>query len=301
MNNTPAEHRPVLAEQIRAAIKLKSDAVVVDATVGFAGHSRMFAESLGRDGILVGLDVDQTCLETARQCLANLPCKVLLIRENFAQLAEVLRQNGIDGADLIFADLGVCSGQLADIDRGLSFQKDMKLDMRLDDRIDVTAADIVNSMDEKGLADLIFKFGQERASRKIARSIVHFRKAAKIKTTTGLVDVICRALGCSPTSRKSRIHPATKTFQALRIAVNNELDNLGKFLDAMPLLLKKDGQAAIISFHSLEDRLVKNNFRQNKAEGVYAIVTKKPMIALRSEVFDNPRSRSAKLRIAIKL
>jgi 16S rRNA (cytosine1402-N4)-methyltransferase len=177
----------------------------------------------------------------------------------------------------------------------------MKLDMRLDDRLDVTAADIVNSRDEKELADLIFNFGQERASRKIARSIVHYRKSAKIKTTTGLVDVICRALGCSPTSRRSRIHPATKTFQALRIAVNNELDNLEKFLDAIPLLLNKDGKAAVISFHSLEDRIVKNNFRQNKAAGIYDIITKKPLTALRTEVFENPRSRSAKLRIAAKL
>jgi len=301
VNNTPAEHKPVLAQQIRTELKLKSNAVVVDATIGFAGHSKIFAESLGPDAVLIGLDVDQKCLEAARQNLGDLPCKVLLIRENFAEIADCLHQNGIEGADLIFADLGVCSGQLADIDRGLSFGHDMKLDMRLDDRLDVTAADIVNSRDERELADLIFNFGQERASRKIARSIVHYRKAAKIKTTTGLVDVICRALGCSPTSRRSRIHPATKTFQALRIAVNNELDNLEKFLDAIPLLLNKDGKAAVISFHSLEDRIVKNNFRQNKAAGIYDIITKKPLTALRSEVFENPRSRSAKLRIAAKL
>lgn len=301
MNNMPAEHKPVLAQRIRDELKLKSDAVVVDATIGFAGHSRIFAESLGREGVLIGLDVDPKCLEIARQSLSNLPCKVLLLRRNFSEIADCLNQVGIDGADLIFADLGVCSGQLADLDRGLSFQKDMKLDMRLDDRLDVTAADIVNGRDEKELADLIFKFGQERASRKIARSIVHYRKSAKIKTTTGLVDVICRALGCSPMSRRSKIHPATKTFQALRIAVNNELDNLGNFLDAIPLLLKKDGRAAVISFHSLEDKMVKENFRQNKTAGVYNIITKKPIMALRPEAFENPRSRSAKLRIAEKL
>ncbi|PKL46383.1 MAG: 16S rRNA (cytosine(1402)-N(4))-methyltransferase [Planctomycetes bacterium HGW-Planctomycetes-1] len=301
MNNMPAEHKPVLAQRIREHLKLKSDSVVVDVTIGFAGHSGMFAESLGREGVLIGLDVDQKCLETARQILSNLGCKVLLLRRNFSEIADCLNQVGIEGADLIFADLGVCSGQLADIDRGLSFIRDMKLDMRLDDRLEVTAADIVNSRDAKDLADLIFKFGQERASRKIARSIVHYRKAAKIKTTSELVNVICRALGCSPTARRSKIHPATKTFQALRIAVNNELDNLGKFLDAMPKLLKKGGRAAVISFHSLEDKMVKENFRQNKSAGIYNIITKKPIMALRPEILDNPRSRSAKLRIAEKL
>jgi 16S rRNA (cytosine1402-N4)-methyltransferase len=301
VNNMPAEHKPVLAELIGAELKPKSDAVVVDATLGFAGHSSIFAQSLGPDGVLVGFDVDPKCLEASRQILSNLPCKVLLIRRNFSEIADSLRENGIEAADLIFADLGVCSGQLADTERGLSFQQDMKLDMRLDDRLEMTAADIINNMDEKGLADLIFKFGQERASRRIARSIVQYRKSARIKTTTVLVDVICRALGCNPNARRSRIHPATKTFQALRIAVNNELDNLEKFLEAIPLLLRKDGRAAVISFHSLEDRLVKNNFRLNKTAGVYDIITKKPIIASRQEMFDNPRSRSAKLRIAVKI
>jgi len=297
----PAEHKPVLSQYISEELKLKSDAVVVDATVGYAGHSRMFAESLGTEGTLVGLDVDPKCLEVARQNLNGLSCKVLLVRANFSEFADVLRQNGIEAADLVFADLGVCSGQLADIDRGLSFGQDMKLDMRLDDRLNVTAADIVSSTDEKGLADLIFKFGQERASRKIARSIVYQRQKAKIKTTGQLVEVICRSLGCNPASRRSKIHPATKTFQALRIAVNNELGNLETFLDAIPPLLRKGGRAAIISFHSLEDRLVKNNFRSNKTAGVYDIITKKPIIAMRQETFDNPRSRSAKLRIAEKI
>ena len=270
MNNTPAEHIPVLA-QFAAGINLKEDAVVVDATIGCGGHSKIFAKSLGKDAILVGLDIDSNCLKSAGENLAPLPCRKLLVRENFANIADVLRQNGIEKADLIFADLGVCSVQLADKNKGLSFNEDMKLDMRLDDRLELSAADIVNSMDEKGLADLIYNFGQERASRKIARSIFFYRQKKRIDSTAELVNIICHTFKCSPKSRKSRIHPATKTFQALRIAVNSELENLKKFLSAAPDLLNKNGKIAVISFHSLEDRIVKMNFRENKAAGIYEI------------------------------
>jgi 16S rRNA (cytosine1402-N4)-methyltransferase len=297
----PAEHKPVLAQYISRELKLNSDAIVVDGTVGFAGHSRIFAEQLSEQGMLIGMDVDSKCLEIAKQNLTGVRCKVLLVRSNFSEIANVLRENGVQAVDLIFADLGVCSGQLADMDRGLSFGQDMKLDMRLDDRLSVTAADIVNSRDEKGLADLIFKYGQERASRRIARSVVEYSRRARIKTTGQLVDIICSALGCDPNSRKGKIHPATKTFQALRIAVNKEIDNLEIFLDIIPTLLKKNGRAAVISFHSLEDGLVKNNFRNNKTAGVYDIITKKPIVAERIEEIENPRSRSAKLRIAEKI
>jgi 16S rRNA (cytosine1402-N4)-methyltransferase len=296
----PAEHIPVLAE-FAAGISLKDDAVVVDATIGTGGHSKIFARTLGKNATLVGLDVDSNCLAIAQRNLATLACKVLLIRENFANIAQVLQQNGIEKADLIFADLGVCSIQFTDENRGLSFEKDMKLDMRLDDRLGTTAADIVNSMDEKGLADLIYNFGQERASRKIARSIIQARQKKKINTTLELANIICYALKCNPKSRKSRIHPATKTFQALRIAVNNELENLEKFLAAAPNLLKKSGKIAIISFHSLEDRIVKTNFKQNKTIGIYEIITKKPIIASKAEILKNPRCRSAKLRMAVRL
>jgi len=296
----PAEHIPVLAE-FAAGISLRENAVVVDATIGCGGHSKILAKSLGKDAVLLGLDIDNNCLAIARQNLALLPCKVLLVRENFANIAEVLKQNGIEKADLIFADLGVCSVQLADESKGLSFGQDMKLDMRLDDRLEYSAADIVNSMDEKGLADLIYNLGQERASRKIARSIIQARGKKKIDSTAELVNIICRALKCSPKSRKSRIHPATKTFQALRIAVNSELENLEKFLAAAPNLLKENGKIAVISFHSLEDRIVKTNFRQNKAAGIYEIATKKPVTASIGERRENPRSRSAKLRMAVKL
>jgi len=298
-DNMPAEHTSVLAE-FAAGIALKKNAVVVDATIGCGGHSRVFAKSLSKDAVLLGLDIDQNSLTAAQNNLADLPCKVVLVRENFANLPEVLRQIGIEKVDLIFADLGFCSAQLTDPDKGLSFNEDMKLDMRLDDRLTVTAADIVNSRDEKGLADLIYNFGQERASRKIAHSIVFARDRKKIDTTAELVNIICRALKCNPNSRKSRIHPATKTFQALRIAVNSELENLETLLSSAPEMLAKGGKIVIISFHSLEDRIVKNDFRQKKTSGIYEIATKKPVIASFDEIRQNPRARSAKLRMAIK-
>jgi 16S rRNA (cytosine1402-N4)-methyltransferase len=300
VNNTPAEHISVLAE-FAAGISLKENAVVVDATLGLGGHARIFAKSLSKEGILLGLDIDQNSLASARQNLNDLPCKVLLVRDNFANIAEVLRQNEIEKADLVFADLGICSAQLADSARGLSFNENMKLDMRLDDRLTVTAADIVNSMDEKGLADLIYHFGEERASRKIARSIIFARGRKKIDTTAELVNIICGAMKCNPQSRRSKIHPATKTFQALRIAVNSELENLEKFLAVSPDLLNKNGKIAVISFHSLEDRIVKNDFRRKKTDGIYEILTKKPVTASLDEIRQNPRARSAKLRMAVRL
>jgi 16S rRNA (cytosine1402-N4)-methyltransferase len=173
--------------------------------------------------------------------------------------------------------------------------------MRLDDRLSITAADIVNSRDEKGLADLIYNLGQERASRRIARSIVFAREKKRIDSTSELVNIICRALKCNPDSRRSKIHPATKTFQALRIAVNSELENLQTLLSSAPEILARDGKIVVISFHSLEDRIVKNDFRQKKADGIYDIATKKPVVAQFDEIRRNPRSRSAKLRMAIKI
>jgi len=295
------EHIPVLAEPIAEMINLSPGSVVVDATIGHGGHSKIFARSLDSSGTIVGIDVDPKSLAAAKETLTGHKCRVLYYRANFAEISDVFDAAGIEKADLIFADLGICSAQLVDPERGLSFQLESKLDMRLDDRIKATAADIVNKTDEKGLADLIFLFGQERASRKIARSIVHYRKTKKITTTAELAMIICRAMKIDPLSRKSKIHPATKTFQALRIAVNQELKMLQNMLDQMPKLLKPGGRAAVISFHSLEDRIVKHDFRQKALAGEYNIVTKKPLVASQHERDMNPRSRSAKLRIAEKI
>jgi 16S rRNA (cytosine1402-N4)-methyltransferase len=174
----------------------------------------------------------------------------------------------------------------------------MPLDMRIDKRLKTTAADIIGKTDEKSLADLIYNFGEDRASRRIARFIVQHRKEKPITTTGELAVVVCKALGRPGQKRKSKIHPATRTFQALRIAVNYKLKNLERLLGSAPELLKKNGYIAVISFHSLEDRLVKNSFKQNAKEGIYRIITKKPIVPTREEIAENPRARSAKLRIS---
>ena len=297
-DKSPDEHIPVLAKTLIERISFPIDGIVVDATIGHGGHSLLFGKNLGPDGIILGLDIDENCIKRAHFILDNLACKVFLVRENFARIAAAVHAQGIEKVDFILADLGFCSQQVADPERGLSFQENMPLDMRLDDRIQDTAAGIVNNMDEKALADLIYKYGQDRASRRIARFIVEHRKTQAITTTSQLAGIICRALNRSPGAGKSRIYPATRTFQALRIAVNDELGNLEKLLDAAPGILKENGYIAVISFHSLDDKLVKDNFKQNFSEDKYEILTKKPLTASRAEIAVNPRARSAKLRIA---
>ncbi len=288
----------MLARMLAEQINLPQDAVMVDATVGQGGHSLLFGHSLGHGGILIGLDVDEKALTYAREKLKGLLCKVILVQANFSQIGQAIRGQGVEKADFILADLGVSSAQLADSEFGLSFQTNMPLDMRIDKRTKITAADIVNKTDERNLADLIYKYGEDRASRRIARFIAEHRRKEKITTTGQLAAIVSRALGQSGQGHRNRIHPATRTFQALRIAVNDELENLRSLLEQMPDLLKKDGFAAVISFHSLEDRMVKLNFKENEKNGFYRIITKKPVEASEQETADNPRARSAKLRIA---
>jgi 16S rRNA (cytosine1402-N4)-methyltransferase len=277
----PVEHIPVLTEPLLEWILLPKDGVMVDATVGHGGHSQLFGRMLGPEGYLLGLDVDQNSIQRAHSNLSDLACRVELVRENFAGMNEVLSHQNIDKVDFILADLG------------------FSLDMRLDDRLKTTAADLVNGLSQTELADVIYEFGQDRASRKIARSIVQQRSQKKFTTTTELAMLICRAMKLTP--HPGRIHPATRTFQALRIAVNRELESLHTLLTDAPDRLNPGGFIAIISFHSLEDGRVKRNFRQNKADGIYDILTKKPIAASREEITRNPRARSAKLRIAKRL
>jgi 16S rRNA (cytosine1402-N4)-methyltransferase len=273
---------------------------MVDATIGHGGHSFLFGQRLGPGGTLIGLDVDIKSLERARQRLACLSCRVILIKSNFAEIAERVGELGLTEVDFILADLGLCSAQLVDREIGLSFQSDMPLDMRIDASLETTAADIVNEFDEESLADLIYRFGQDRASRRIARFIVQRRRRERITTTGQLAQIVVAALGTSGEKHRSKRHPATRTFQALRIAVNRELDNLEQLLSAAPGLLGKDGYVAIISYHSLEDGLVKRDFKHNQTQGLYRILTKKPIVPGRDEILANPRGRSAKLRIAQK-
>jgi 16S rRNA (cytosine1402-N4)-methyltransferase len=295
------EHIPVLSKQLAERVILPPDGVMVDATIGHGGHSYLFGQTLGSKGLLIGFDLDEKALEKAQERLKTLICRVILIHANFSQIGDELHKKGIEKVDFILADLGVSSSQLADAEFGLSFLQDMPLDMRIDKRIQGSAADIVNNLDEKSLADLIYRFGEDRASRRIARFIVQSRKSYPITTTGRLAEIVCRAIGRASKGRWSRIHPATRTFQALRIAVNGEMENLEALLDSAPQVLKKGGRMAVISFQSLEDRLVKNNFRKNKSERIYEIITKKPLIPTRLEISENRRSRSAKLRIARKI
>jgi len=294
------EHIPVLAGTLAEQIKLPSDGVMVDATIGQGGHSILLGKTLGPEAVIVGLDVDINAVRRAQINLKELACKVILLNSNFSRIDEQLHSQGIEKVDLILADLGVSSVQLADTEFGLSFRTNMPLDMRIDKRLRRNAADIVNETDEKSLADLIYEFGQDRASRRIARFIVRQREIEPITTTGQLAQIVCKAFGKTRRGRRSRIHPATRTFQALRIAVNNELENLKKLLASSPDLLNKNGYIAIISFHSLEDRLVKYDFRNNGKSGIYRIVTKKPIVPTQEETKENRRARSAKLRIAQK-
>lgn len=298
MEHSEAEHVPVLADVLTEQISCPQDGVVVDATTGHGGHSFLFGSRLGPAGTLIGLDYAGKSLERARQRLAGLSCKVILVKSNFARIADVLGELGIRGVDFLLADLGFSSGQLVDSDIGMSFRTDAPLDMRIDESLETTAADIVNGYDEKSLADLIFQYGEDRASRRIARYIVERRRREPIKTTGQLASIVCSALRAPDRKYKPRKHPATRTFQALRIAVNHELDNLQDLLAAAPGLLKKDGFVAIISFHSLEDGIVKRDFKKNESDGIYRIRTKKPIVASPEEIAANNRARSAKLRIA---
>ena len=300
MDGSIIEHTPVLAGTLAEQIKLPSDGVMVDATIGQGGHSLLLGKTLGPEAVIVGLDVDTNAVRRAQINLKELACKVILLNSNFSRIDEQLAGHGIEKVDFILADLGISSAQLADVEFGLSFQTNMPLDMRIDKRLKRTAADIVNKSDEKSLADLIYEFGQDRASRRIARFIVRQREIEPIKTTGQLAQIVCKAFGKTRRGRRSRIHPATRTFQALRIAVNDELENLKKLLALAPDLLNINGYIAVISFHSLEDRLVKSDFRQNEKSGIYRIVTKKPIVPTREEINENRRARSAKLRIAQK-
>jgi len=268
---------------------------IVDCTLGLAGHAVAMLDALGPEAQLIGLDADESNLKRAREILDDEMPRVRLFHANFSELQTVLEEVGVPHVHAILADLGVASTQIDDPERGMSFQTDGPLDMRMDDRLNRTAADLVNFMEEKELADTIYQYGEERLSRRIARRIVARRTEQRFETTSDLADVV---RGCfPPKDRRGRIHPATRTFQALRIAVNDELGVLDRLLAQLPEVLAPGGRAGIISFHSLEDRPVKQAFVNFDATGVARILTKKPIRPTDMEVRENPRSRSAKLRV----
>jgi 16S rRNA (cytosine1402-N4)-methyltransferase len=306
MQDTPetdAGHVPVLTAPVLEFLAPRPGEVCLDCTIGRGGHASLILPRLSPGGRYVGLDADPANVGFCRDRLADSGAAIQIVHSNFAAAGQVLGRLGIDRVDMLLADLGFASCQMNDPSRGLSFAGDDPLDMRYDPATARCAADLVNELDEQELADLIFTYGQERHSRKIARKIGEARRQSPIKTTRQLAQIVRQAChtgrrpaGRGRRSRGVRIDPATRTFMALRIAVNGELEALGQLLDAMPGLLKPGGRAAVISFHSLEDRPVKQAFARWHREGLAERLTRRIVTADEHEQRANPRSRSAKLR-----
>jgi 16S rRNA (cytosine1402-N4)-methyltransferase len=290
------QHVPVLFDEVLDFLNVRPGGVIADLTVGLAGHSAGIARRLGAQGRLICFDRDPTALELAKARMDEVRAElgeqmpaVEFVPKAFSQAAEVIAPASLDG---LLADFGVSSLQLDEAHRGFSFRQEGPLDMRMDTRGGLTAEQVVNQMDENELADLIYEFGEERRSRRIARAIV---RARPIATTAELARVISAA---APSMKGDKIHPATRTFQALRIRVNDELGEIRTLLESAPSLLKEGGRLVVISFHSLEDRLVKDALRDGGRDGIYEVLTKKPVTASEEEEWRNPRSRSAKMRAA---
>ncbi len=301
-------HIPVLADQILSVLAPEPGQVCLDCTVGRGGHAAMIVPRLAPGGRFVGLDLDPANVHFASQRLADAPVSVDVSRANFADARGVLDELGICRVDLLLADLGCASNQLDEPGRGFSFSSDGPLDMRLNTGQARTAADLVNRLPQAELADLIYQNGEERLSRKIARKIVEFRHRTPIQTTGQLAQIVRNAYGGArrtrrpkgPARRRHSIDPATRTFMALRIAVNAELEALDRLLAVLCSLVRPGGAAAVVSFHSLEDRRVKQAFAALRRDGLTQWLTRKPLVADEVERAENPRSRSAKLR-AVRL
>jgi 16S rRNA (cytosine1402-N4)-methyltransferase len=291
-------HAPVLTAEVLQYLRPERGGLFVDCTVGLGGHSRALLEA-GATRV-VGLDRDLQALAAARETLAPWADRVELVHADYRALDEVLDRHGISLVDGALADLGVSSLQLDGPGRGFSFQRDEPLDMRMDGTSDETAADLVARSTERDLADAIYAYGEERFSRRIARAIVEARRAQPIATTGGLAAIVRRAL---PRRGHMRIDPATRTFQALRIWVNRELDGLDRFLEAAARRLRLGARLVVISFHSLEDRIVKHTLRalQQGRDAGMKVLTRKPVVPGDDEVQGNPRARSAKLRAAERM
>ncbi|MFH0837817.1 MAG: 16S rRNA (cytosine(1402)-N(4))-methyltransferase RsmH [Patescibacteria group bacterium] len=309
---TELTHTPVLLTETLDLLNPEANKHVIDATLGLGGHSLEILKKIGPKGKLMTFDQDERNLKEAKKRLKKYEKQVIFIHSNFEHLAEFASKHHFQ-PDAIFFDLGLSSPHIEDPERGFSFMKEGPLDMRYDRRQKLTAERVVNSYSEKDLADILFYYGEERRSRMIAKRIVHARKNKRITSTLQLVRVIGSTI---KPARRGGIHPATRTFQALRIYVNRELEVLEKALEQALKLLKKGGRLVVISYHSLEDRMVKNFFRdqtrncicpkelpmcQCQFEKKLYILTRKPIIPSGIEVSRNPRSRSAKLRAAEKL
>ena len=299
MTQSAISHEPVLYEEAIRLLWVRAGGTYADCTLGLAGHAAGIARLLGAEGHLIAFDRDEQALALAKENL-NRVCKelgsqaprVTLINEVFSSITRYVKPASLDG---LLADFGVSSLQFDDAGRGFSFYADSVPDMRMDARSGLTAAQVVNEANERELADLIYKYGEERRSRRIARAIVRGRP---VTSSSDLARIVTSA---APANHQSHIHPATKTFQALRIYVNQELDEIQALMEAAPSLLKSSARLVVICFHSLEDRIAKDSLRDGARQGIWKILTKKPVTAGDEELDRNPRSRSAKLRAAERL
>ena len=293
MSSDAYTHEPVMVSEVLQQLAPARGGVFVDCTVGLGGHARVLLDA-GASKV-IGLDRDPAAVERARTALAGYGDRVALVHSDYRDLERVLDARGVGAVDGTLADLGVSSMQLDAAGRGFSFRRDEPLDMRMDTTAGPTAAEALRDVDERALADLIYEFGEERHSRRIARAIARARDERPIESTGQLADIVRRAI---PRKGYSRIDPATRTFQAVRIWVNRELEGLDGFLAAAARRLATGGRLAVITFHSLEDRVVKHTLRGLHAEGKVKVLTKRPIVPTGTEVARNPRARSAKLRAA---
>ncbi len=284
--------RPVMVTEAVRLLDVRPGETVLDATVGAGGHAAEIARKIAPAGLLIGVDRDPAMLEKAAERFYG-DIETKWVQGNFRDIDEILMELGLEKVDKVLADLGWASDQVLDPDRGFSFMHDGPLDMRLDpDDGSKSASELVNRLPRTELERILHEYGEERMNRRIARAIVETRSRRPINTTSELKDIVLHA---TPPG-KTRLHRATRTFQALRIAVNDELGALAEFLEKLPAVLKQGGRAVVISFHSLEDRLVKHSFRDGAKNGLYELLVKKPLVPADAEVRKNPRARSAKMR-----
>lgn len=306
-------HVSVLLDECIENLNIKPEGVYVDCTMGGAGHSKEIVKKLSNKGLFIGFDQDKNAIKTAKERLSEYSDRVKFVHSNFENIKDELEKIGVYKIDGVLADLGVSSHQLDEADRGFSYMQDAPLDMRMDVRCEFSAYDVVNGYTEEELAKIIKDYGEENWAKRIAKFIVEERKEKKIETTKELVDIIKKAI-----PKKARIdgpHPAKRTFQAIRIEVNNELGVITKMIEDASSIMNKGGRICIITFHSLEDRIVKNAFKELSLDCIcpphlpmcqcdkkseVKIITRKPIIPTDEEIEVNPRSRSAKLRVAEK-